>query len=276
MPTIDISTAHNAISSANTTLPGTAVTNPVETHALQRVPQAIRVAPEIQHYWTEKANRWQMSSLGVKYVETITTPSREVAPRTSPGHEVSFTQPTPMDAAPSVSSLAPPGIRSPKQRTTTTGYRNTVSIHEQLYADGWNNGEGTFTEDGEVDDYTSARLTQLTLDLAEENRRPKTSQEPRRMPEQSGNYYKTRNTPHRENPEIPRRVIQNDFSEHRRVRQKPPWTREAEFREEEEAARRYKPPPPRTCQVDGHSTRVMSVSDASRRGRDHFQQRENT
>ena len=64
MPTIEISTDHNAISSANTSMPGTAVMHPVETHSLQRVPHAIMVAPEIQHYWTGKANRWQMSSLG--------------------------------------------------------------------------------------------------------------------------------------------------------------------------------------------------------------------
>ena len=179
-----------------------------------------------------------MSSLGVRYVETNTTPSRELAPETSPGHGVSSTRPTPIDAAPSVSLLAPPGTRSPKHRTTTTGYRNTVSIHEQLYADGWNNGEGTSTDDGEVDDYTSARLTQLTLDLAKENRHPKTSQEPRRMPAPSDTYSKTRNTPHWENPEVPRHVIQDDFSEYRRVRQEPPRTREAELREEEEAGHR--------------------------------------
>ena len=169
-------------------MPGIATTHPVETHTLQRVPHAIRVAPEIQQYWTGKANRWQMSSLGVRYVETITTPSREVAPETSPGHGVSSTQPTPIDAAPSVSLLAPPGTRSPKHRTTTTGYRNTVSIHEQLYADGWNNGEGTSTEDEGVVDYTRARLTQLSLDLAKENRQPKISQEPRRMPAPSDTY----------------------------------------------------------------------------------------
>ena len=106
-----------------------------------------------------------------------------------------------------------------------------MSIHEQLYADGWNNGEGTSTEDGEVDDYTSARLTHLTLELAKVNRQPKTSQEPRRMPAPSDTYYETRNTPHRENSEIPRRVIQDDFSECRRVSQELPRTREAELRE---------------------------------------------
>ena len=110
-----------------------------------------------------------------------------------------------------------------------------MTIHEQLYADGWNNGEGTSIDDGEVDDYTSARLTQLTLDLAKENRHPKISQEPRRMPAPSDVYSKTRNTPHRENPEIPRRVIQDDFSERRRVRQELPRTREAELSEEEKA-----------------------------------------
>ena len=204
-----------------------------------------------------------------RYVETITTPSREVAPETSPSHGVSFTEPTPMDTAPSVSLLALPATRSPKQRTTTTGYRNTLSIHEQLYADGWNNGEGTSTEEGEVDDYTSARLTQLTLDLAKENRRQKTTQEPRRMPALSDTYSKTRNTPQRRNLEVPRRVIQDDFSESSRVRQELPRTREAEFIDEEEAARRYNPPPPRTYQVGGHSTRVMNESDTSRKGRVH-------
>ena len=272
MPTIEISTAHNAISSANTSLPETAVMHQVEPQPLPRVLQAIRVAPEIQQYWTGKANRWQMSSLGVRYVETITTPSREVAPEPSPGYGVSSTQPTPIDVAPSVSLLAPPGTRSPKHRTTTTGYRNTVSIHEQLYADGWNNGEGTSTDNGEVDDYTSAWLTQLTLDLAKENRQPKT-EEPRRMPAPRETYSKTRNTPHRENPEIPRRVIQDDFSERRRVRRELPRTRETELRKEEEAGRRYQPPPPRPYQVDGHSTRVVSDSDASREGREYLQQR---
>ena len=194
--------------------------------------------------------------------------------RNQPGPRMSSTQLTPIDAAPSVSLLAPPETRSPKHRTTTTGYRNTVSIHEQLYADGWNNGEGTSTQDGEVDDYTSAWLTQLTLDLAKENRQPKTSQEPRRMPASCDTYYKTRNTLHRENPEMPRRMIQDDFSERRRVRQELTRTREAGLREEEEAARRYKPPPPRTYQVDGHSTRVVSDSDASRKGREYLRQRE--
>ena len=112
MPTIEISPAHNPISSANTSLPGTAVMHQVEPQPLSRVPQAIRVAPEIQQ--TGKANRWQMSSLGVRYVETITTPSREVAPEPSPGHGVSSTQPTPIDAIPSVSLLAPPRNQKPE------------------------------------------------------------------------------------------------------------------------------------------------------------------
>ena len=197
-----------------------------------------------------------------------------MAPETSPGHGVSSTQPTPIDAAPSVSLLAPPGTRSAKHRTSTTGFRNTVSIHEQLYADGWNNAEGTSTDDGEVDDYTSARLTQQTLDLAKESRHPKTPQEPRRKPVPSDTYSKSRNTPHRENSEIPRRVIQDDFSERRKVRQELPRTREAELREEEEAGRRYQPPPPRPYQVDGHSTTVMSDSDANRKGREYLRQRE--
>ena len=115
IPTIEISTAHNAISAVNTSMPGTAGTHPVETHPLQRAPHAIRIAPEIQHYWMGKANRWQMSTLGVRYVETITTPSREVAPETSPGHGISSTQPTSSDAAPSVSLSEPPGTRSPRQ-----------------------------------------------------------------------------------------------------------------------------------------------------------------
>ena len=93
-----------------------------------------------------------MSTLGVQYVETITTRSREIAPETSPGHGVSSTQPTPLDAAPSVSSAAPPGTKSLRQQATTSGYRNTLSIHERLHADGWNNGEGTSTEEEEVND----------------------------------------------------------------------------------------------------------------------------
>ena len=179
---------------------------------------------------------------------------------------MSSTQPTPIDAAPSVSLLVSPGTRSPKHRTTTTGYRNTVSIHEQLYADGRNNGEGISTDDEEVDDYTRARLTQLTLDLAKENRHPKTSQELRRIPAPSDTYSKTRNTPHRENPEIPRRVIEDDSSERRRVRQELPRTRKAELREEEEADRHYQPPPPRPYQVDGHSTLAVKKGVRSTEG----------
>ena len=123
--------------------------------------------------------------------------------------------------------------------------------------------------------YTSARLTQLTLDMAKENRQPKTAPETRRIPAPRETYSKTRNTPHRENPEIPRRVIQDEFSEPRRVRRKLPKTREAELIEEEEATRRYQPPPPRPYQVDGHSTRVVSDSDASRGVREYLRQRDN-
>ena len=97
----------------------------------------------------------------------------------------------------------------------------------------------------------------------------------RRIPAPRETYSKTRNTPHRENPEIPRRVIQDELSQCRRVRRKLPKTREAELREEEEASRRYQPPPPRSSQVDGHSTRVVSDSDASRGVREYLRQWDN-
>ena len=84
MQTIEISTAHNAISSANTSLPGSAAMHQVELQPLPQVPHAIRVAPEIQQYWTGKANRWQMSSLGVRYVGTIYAESRDSS-RNQPG-----------------------------------------------------------------------------------------------------------------------------------------------------------------------------------------------
>ena len=119
------------------------------------------------------------------------------------------------------------------------------------YTDGWNNGERTSTEEGEVDDYTSARLTQLILDLAKENRRQKTSEELGRMQAPIDTSSTTRNTPQRKNLGLHRRVIQDDFSERSTLRHEPPRTREDELREEEETARRYNPPPPRTYQVDG-------------------------
>ena len=139
LPTFEISTACNTISSVNTPMPGTAMTHQGEPHLLWRLPHSISVAPELQRYWTSKANRWQMSTLGVQYVETITTPHRDIAPEASPRHGVSSTQPTPLNTMPSASVAAPSGTVSQRQQATTSGSRNTLSVHEGLYADGWNN-----------------------------------------------------------------------------------------------------------------------------------------
>ena len=47
IPTFEVSTAHNTISSVNTSMPGTAVAHQVEAHPLRRVPHSISVVPEI-------------------------------------------------------------------------------------------------------------------------------------------------------------------------------------------------------------------------------------
>ena len=90
-----------------------------------------------------------MSTLGVQYVPTMTPPQRDVVTDRSSGHGISSTQPSPLTRVTPASVAAPTGSGDPIQQPAEPTARTTLSVQKDIHADGWNNGEGTSSEDEE-------------------------------------------------------------------------------------------------------------------------------
>ena len=90
-----------------------------------------------------------MSTLGVQYVHTVTPSQRNVVTGRSLDHGVS-SQPSPLTRATPASAAAPSGSGGPIQQAAAPTGRTTLAVHKDIYADGWNNGESTSSQDEEV------------------------------------------------------------------------------------------------------------------------------